>query len=270
MHESVQAFLNPHPCKTSSKVGGEVSGSEEGGGSADVWYRGRFAWEYKGKHKDLKTAYRQLLLYREDLENPPLLVVSDMDRFEVHTNFTDTAKKVYAFDNDDLGASDNEALRVLRALFEAPSSLKPGVTAEGVTKEVAERFSVLAEGLRGRGVEPRRAARFLDRLLFCLFAEDVGLLPQGLFTRIVQRTRRDPERFARNVRALFGAMAEGGEFFVEDIRHFNGGLFSDDDVVELRAEEIGVLAESARLEWGSVEPAVFGTLFERSLDPLDG
>ena len=56
-----------------NKIGGEVSGSEEGKGFADVWYRDHFALEYKGKHKNLQAAYRQLLLYREDLKNPPLL-----------------------------------------------------------------------------------------------------------------------------------------------------------------------------------------------------
>ncbi len=31
-----------------------------GQGWADVWYRGRFAWEYKGPRKDLKAVYDQL------------------------------------------------------------------------------------------------------------------------------------------------------------------------------------------------------------------
>src|SRR3954470_2189166 len=67
----------------------QKTGDEAGGkGFADVWYKGCFAWEYKGKHKDLGAAYNQLLLYREDLQNPPLLIVSDMERYEVHTNFT--------------------------------------------------------------------------------------------------------------------------------------------------------------------------------------
>jgi hypothetical protein len=61
-----------------------------GKGFADVWRRGCFGWEYKGKHKDLKAAYQQLQKYREALENPPLLIVCDMDPFEVHTNFTGT------------------------------------------------------------------------------------------------------------------------------------------------------------------------------------
>jgi hypothetical protein len=212
-----------------------------GKGFADVWYRDHFAWEYKGKHKDLDTAYNQLLLYREDLENPPLLVVSDMERYEVHTNFTGTVKKVYRFTNSDLPQPEN--LKILRALFTDPNSLRPIHTPEGVTEEAARRFAQLADGLRERGVEPQRAAHFLNRLLFCLFAEDIGLLPKGLFTRVVERTRNNPERFSQYIGDLFDAMATGGDFLLEDIPHFNGGLFSDRDVVALEHQELKILAE---------------------------
>lgn len=254
--------------KSVAKVGGEVLGSEEGGGSADVFCRHRFAWEYKGRHKDLGAAFRQLLLYRIDLENPPLLVVSDMDRFEVHTNFERTVERVYSFTNEEIGSVGNEeALRVLRALFEAPDSLKPGKTREAVTEEVAAKFARLADGLRSRGEEPHRVAHFLMKIVFCLFAEDIDLLPEKLFTRLVEGSAGRPERFPARARELFSAMAEGGEANWQEIRHFNGGLFADDDVLELTREEIRVLAEAARLDWASVEPAIFGTLFERSLDP---
>lgn len=254
--------------KTVAKVGGEVSGSEEGGGSADVWYRGRFAWEYKGKHKDLGAAFRQLLLYRIDLANPPLLVVSDMDRFEVHTNFDRTVEKVYAFTNEEIGSEDNgEALRVLAALFRDPDSLRPGKTREDVTEEVAANFARLADGLRSRGEEPHRVAHFLMKLVFCLFAEDIELLPEKMFQKLVEGAVASPQRFPARARELFRAMAEGGEVNWIDIRHFNGGLFADDDVLELTRDEIRVLVEAARQDWASVEPAIFGTLFERSLDP---
>src|SRR5260370_3582257 len=89
-----------------------------GKGGADVWMRQKFAWEYKGKDRDLPEAYKQLLRYREDLENPPLLVVCDMDRFEVHTNFTNTVKRVYAFDLDNFGEPEN--LDVLLRLAASP------------------------------------------------------------------------------------------------------------------------------------------------------
>lgn len=243
------------------------TGSSAGKGFADVWYRNRFAFEYKGKHRDLGAAYDQLLQYREDLENPPLLVVSDMERFEVHTNFERTKKQVYAFTNDDIGNEAPEALGTLRALFANPDALRPGQTSEGVTEEAARKFAYLADGLRERGVDPQEAAHFLNRLLFCLFAEDVGLLPKKLFGEVLQATRRDPELFARYVRELFESMVGGGNFLLKTIRHFNGGLFDDAKVVPLTVEEIGLLAEASRLDWSSVEPAIFGTLFERSLDP---
>ncbi len=68
-----------------------------GKGFADVWFQGHFAWEYKGKKKNLEDAYDQLRQYEEALGNPPLLVVCDINRFEVHTRFNGLVKKVYAF-----------------------------------------------------------------------------------------------------------------------------------------------------------------------------
>src|SRR5215213_10496264 len=236
-----------------------------GKGFADVWYKDRFAIEYKGKHKNLSAAYQQLLQYREALENPPVLMVTDIERFEIHTNFTGTVTRVYAFTNEELPEAKN--LRLLRAMFADPYSLKPTLTVESVAEEAAGKFARLADGLRGRGVDPQEAAHFLNKLLFCLFAEDIKLLPEGLFTRVVTRGVKRPETFNRNVSALFDAMATGGEFSLEDIPHFDGGLFSDGDVVPLEAGELRVLAGAARLDWSSVEPAIFGTLFERSLDP---
>jgi hypothetical protein len=259
------ADIDPEGDFYAFEKGVSKTGGGGGKGFADVWRKGFFAWEYKGKHKDLRAAYEQLLLYREDLENPPLLVVSDMDRFEVHTNFTGTVKRVHAFANAELPREEN--LAVMRALFEDPGSLRPGRTVEGVTEEAAAKFALIADGLRSRGHDPHVAARFLNRLLFCLFAEDVGLLPRDLFTRVAERTGRDPGRFARYAGELFGAMASGGDFLLEDIPRFDGGLFEDTESLSLEAEELRVLVEAAHLDWDSVEPAIFGTLFERSLDP---
>ncbi len=247
-------------------------GAAQGGrkGFADVWLRGKFSWEYKGPHKNLVDAYAQLQLYREDLENPPLSVVCDMDRFEIHTNFDRAASVVHAFTNEDVGSAGpegREAMRVLIALFSDPDSLRPGRTREGITEEVAAKFALLADGLRGRDEEPHRVAHFLMRLVFCMFAEDVGLLPEGLFGRLIDRSVRDPAGFASRASELFGKMAHGGELGYQEIRHFNGGLFADDEALDLKAAELRVLAEAARLDWSSVEPAIFGTLFERSLDP---
>lgn len=251
-----------------------VSKVSGGDGFADVWMRGYFAWEYKGKHKDLNAAYQQLLQYREDLDNPPLLVVCDLDRFEVHTNYTNTQKQIFAFElanlieNQPTTTCSLPPLEVLRALFTDPGKLKPGQTTDQVTEAAAAQFSRLAESLRSRGVPSERAAHFLMRLLFCLFSEDIGLLPNKLFSRLVESNLQRPAEFTKRLKQLFSAMAgDQGSFGEHDIPYFDGGLFSDDEAYDLTRDDLAVLALSSMLDWSSIEPAIFGTLFERGLDP---
>jgi hypothetical protein len=234
-----------------------------GEGWADVWMRGHFGWEYK--HKDLVEAYKQLCLYREDLENPPLLVVCDLDRFEVHTNFTGTIKKVHAFDLDALAEPKN--LDVLKKLFTNPDALKPGLTTREITEDAAKRFSELADGMRIRNVPAEKAAHFLMKLMFCMFAEDIGLLPDNLFTKLLLSSKTDPAKLNGNLKALFEAIAAGGDFGADSIPHFNGGLFADAKVIPLTAQEIAQLIRVNEPDWSNVEPSIFGTLFERTLDP---
>jgi len=276
--ELCDVLSEPHPASEDSS--GATYTFEKGGttiegkqGFADVWKRGCFGWEYKGKHKDLNVAYQQLLKYREDLENPPLLVVCDLELFEVHTNFTGTAKQVYRFSLDDLLKNQATAdcklppLEVLRAVFTDPARLRPDRSTADVTEMAAAEFATLADSLRARGVDPQRAAHFLMRLLFCLFAEDIGLLPPKLFSVLLERTRHRPADFKARLAQLFAAMATGGAFGADDIAHFNGDLFTDAEVFDLSAEDIETLLRVSKLDWSAIEPAIFGTLFERSLDP---
>ena len=119
-----------------------------GDGFADVSKRGHFAWEYKGKRKDLAAAYKQLLDFREALENPPLLVVCDLDRFEVHTNFTGTVKQVHAFSLADLAAAPQEPLRVLRAVMGDPEALRPQKTPEELEQRTLTKLNAMPSWLR--------------------------------------------------------------------------------------------------------------------------
>ena len=242
-----------------------VRKTEGGHGWADVWMRNHFGWEYKKKRRDLKAAYTQLQQYREALENPPLLVVCDLDRFEIHTNFTGTVTKVYAFDLDGLAEPAN--LDVLRKLFTDPDALKPGQTTEALTRQAAELIGQVADGMRVRGIPAPDAAHFLMKLIFCMFAEDIGLLPNKVFTKALAAAKKTPARLAQVLKDLFGAMAHGGDFGADEILYFNGGLFADSDVIDLRLDEIGKLNTVCQFDWGDVEPSIFGTLFERTLDP---
>lgn len=240
-----------------------------GDGFADVWKKGHFGWEYKGKRANLAAAYKQLLDYREALENPPLLVVCDLDRFEVHTNFTGTAKEVHSFDLSELGATPQRPLSILRAVMGNPEALRPTKTRQELTEEAAQDFANIAIALGDRRHDPQVVAHFLDKLLFCLFAEDAGLLPKGLMERLTDATRTKPEDFSTQLAELFGLMSQkgGGYFGVERVDWFNGNLFDGPGVIPLTQPEIEIVRKVSRLDWSEIEPAIFGTLFERGLDP---
>jgi len=236
-----------------------------GDGWADVWRRGYFAWEYKGKHKDLTAAFAQLQRYAIALENPPLLVVSDMDTILIHTNFTNTVQEIHAIPLDEVGTPEN--LQKLKWLFSDSEKLRPGKTTAAITEEAARKFASLAEVLRARGSEPQQVAHFLNRLLFCLFAEDARLLPPQLVVRLLEAGLKHPEQANNMLRALFAAMTKGGLFGADLIEWFNGGLFDSDEAIALEPNDIKEILSVARLDWSSIEPSVFGTLFERGLDP---
>ena len=251
-------------------------------GFADVWKRGCFAWEYKGKKKNLDAAYQQLLRYRESLLNPPLLVVCDFDRYIIRTNFNGTVQETYEFTNANI--DDPKFLQLLGAVFTNPEFLKPQRTTDEVTEKLAQQIGEVARLLQKResvelidaysrrelAVAQRknlRIARFLNRIVFCFFAEDTGLLPKNVVTEIFKTGVDDPAHFAEVLEDLFRKMAKGGTFGAHKIRHFNGHLFEEATVFELTEEEIGKLAVAGEADWQFIQPSIMGNLFERGLDP---
>jgi len=157
--------------KGAKKTGG-------GDGWADVWRRHCFAWEYKGKHKDLKAALRQLQQYALALENPPLLIVSDMETVEIHTNFSNTVNAVYRLTLDDL--ADPEKWELLRRAFLEPERLQPSRTREAVTQTAATLLGGLAHQLRQRGHAPQPVAHFMTRIgCSVLWSRNPGERPQS-------------------------------------------------------------------------------------------
>ena len=236
-----------------------------GDGWADVWKRHHFAWEYKGQRANLDAAFIQLRQYALALENPPLLIVSDMFRFRIHTNWTNSVSRIYEFGLDDL--ADAAVRDRLKWALSDPERLRPGETRQALTEQAATAFASLAQGLRERGHDPQAVAHFVNRLVFCMFAEDVGLLPSGMFTRMLEHARRQPQAFGELARDLFGAMATGGRIGFEEVAWFDGGLFDDDSALPLDKAEIERVLATADLDWSEIDPSILGTLFERGLDP---
>ncbi len=236
-----------------------------GDGWADVWKRGCFAWEYKGKHADLDAAFNQLRQYALALDNPPLLIVSDMARFRIRTNWTNSVSETHEFTLDDL--ADGATRDKLKWAMSDPERLRPGETRQAVTERAAATFAALAQGLRERGHVPQAVAHFVNRLVFCMFAEDVDLLPGSMFTRMLEQARRQPDEFAELAGDLFSAMSTGGRIGFESVAWFNGGLFDDDAALPLDRAGIETALKAAALDWSEIDPSILGTLFERGLDP---
>ncbi len=261
-----------------------VTGSEaakRSGGFCDVWKQDHFCWEYKrpGKYSNLDAVFAQLNFYRNDLGNPPLLVACDIDTIEIRTNFTGFVPKRYVIRIDDLLTPSDEwkkqdsrsPMQVLRLVFENPEALKPRERVDTVTEELAKTIGELAKALREADHDPEAVAHFLMQLVFCFFAEDAGLLPKDLMTRLIGDSIEKTGSFMPRVRDLFAKMATGGWFGEHEIKHFNGGLFVDGESVpeglSIGPAWLGKLKLVGNSDWANVEPSIFGTLFERSLDP---
>ncbi len=184
LDEPVPAKADP----TGKDFGFEIGASKSGGGRgfADVFKRNHFAWEYKSLNADLDSAFAQLQRYAIALDNPPLLIVSDIGRaIRIHTNWTNSVSKTYDIAIESL--IDPEKRGWLKAALSDPETLKPGKTRRQLTEEVAGRFAELALRLRSRGHRPDLVAHFVNRLIFCMFAEDVKLLPDRLFAKMLDR-----------------------------------------------------------------------------------
>lgn len=247
---------------TFEKGASKTSGGE---GWADVWRKGHFAWEYKGPKKDLDRAFAQLLQYAIALENPPLLITSDTDRIRIHTNWTNTVQRVYDFSLDDL--ADGSKRDLLRAAFTDPEKLRPAKTRQSLTEDAAAHFANLALRLRQRDHDAEEVAHFVNRLIFCMFAEHVGLLPDKMFARMIEAGRKKPETFQAKASTLFAAMQSGGDVGFEQVEWFNGGLFDSDAALPLDWQDLDDLKRAAALDWSEIDPSILGTLFERGLDP---
>ena len=235
------------------------------GGFADAYFEEHFGWEFKGQDAQLDGAFDQLLRYQVHLKTPPLLIVSSFQTIRIQTNFPGMETARY-----DLGIGEleqPERLGLVRDAFFAPHRFRERLrSVDAVTRETASLFQSIVVDMEARNEDPERLARYLNQLVFCLYSEDAGLLPEGLFTRIVGQHYRDPETFDEAIRSLFTLMATGGHAGADQIAHFNGDLFNVVDTVELSTVALQRLGEACERNWRDIEPSIFGTLFERALD----
>ncbi len=241
----------------------------EARGYADVFYRDHFAWENKAPGKNLDAALKQLLTYSLALSNPPLLVVCDRLTLRIHTQFNGHPSETHTVLLHEL--AQPEKLALLRRIWLDTESFRPKKTSRDITEAAAKSFATLADGLRKRGPGTNdhadEVAHFLTQCLFCFFAEDVGLLPGRMFEGLVKNKALTSDRLVTGLDNLFTVMRDGGLYGNDEIPWFNGGLFKHIKVPTLTILDMTELRNAAALNWSAIDVSIFGTLFERGLDP---
>ena len=260
-------------------------------GFIDLYKRGCFVLEAKQTGQTLGSqgwgdamlrAHGQAQQYARALPategRPPFLVVTDMGRhIELYSEFTRSGATYVPFPDprshrirlEDLAKPAIQ--EKLRAVWTDPLSLDPSLKSARVTKAIANDLAKLAESLEKKGYDPDTVAAFLMRCLFTMFAEDVGLLPERSFTGLLDECRKHPEYFPRLIPGLWKIMNRGG-FSPEirgDLLRFNGGIFAEQQALPLDRDGIDLLRRASQADWCDVEPAIFGSLLERALDPVE-
>ena len=253
----------------------------------DLYKAGCFALEAKdiggdvgaaAEARRLTKAFGQVVNYARDLaERPPYILVLDVGRTLVlWDRWAGTYGGVQLGHRVDLRTlADRPAdAQLLRDVWTDPARRDPRRHAQAVTVEIAGVLGALAGALEARGHAPERVARFLIRCVFTMFAEDVGLLPDAQFTRLLDAVLGNPlgnasddagARFVEGAEALWGAMDRGALFGYHRLLRFNGHFFADARALPLAADDVRALRRAAAADWSAVEPSIFGTLLVRAL-----
>jgi len=268
-------------------------GSTRSDGRIDLYKEGCFVLESKQKTEKERTndkafslgmiqAKQQAEEYAKFLpEWPPFLVVVDVGHaIELFVDFSGTGKRYHpfiqqkAFQGHRLQLNqlrDDGVRALLKRIWTDPWSLDPSIVSQAVTTRVASHLADISRSLEKQNHDPEQVSSFLMRCIFTMFAEDVRLLPPKSFTKKLEHWVQHPQKFAGQLQKLWQEMDAGGESlaFEEKILRFNGGLFKDTTTFQLNHEQVERLLDAAKQDWTEVEPAIFGTLLERALNPRE-
>ncbi|NMY18434.1 class I SAM-dependent DNA methyltransferase [Pseudomonas sp. WS 5019] len=260
-------------------------------GFIDLYKRGSFVLEAKqtgktldssGWDKAMLKAHNQADQYARALPaeegRPPFILVVDVGRnIELYAEFSRSGATYTPYPDSRSHRIRLEDLRKeevrerLSAVWLDPLSLDPARRSAKVTREIADQLAKLAKSLEATGHSPQLVSSFLMRALFTMFAEDVGLLPERSFTELLQRLKNKPDTFAPMLEHLWQTMNSGGfsPILESTLLKFNGGLFAEASAIALDRDQMELLLKASEADWRYVEPAIFGTLLERALNPRE-
>jgi hypothetical protein len=264
-------------------------------GRVDLYRRGHFVLESKKQNTGTQTKGFDLGLLRAHSQadgyvralpasegRPPFLLVVDVGTvIEVYSEFSRSGGTYTPFPDPRshritlAELARPELLERLHHIWVDPETLNPARISAEVTRAVSQQLATLARSLEQADHGAQHVSAYLTRCLFSMFAEDVALLPEGAFLSLLQKHRTEPATLQPMLRILWNDMDKGGftAALLKDVLRFNGKLFkgsaADGYSLLLTTPQIDLLILAAKANWREVEPAIFGTLLERALDPAE-
>lgn len=238
-------------------------------GFIDVLWKGVMLAEHKSRGKDLDKAYAQAKDYIPGLKNaelPRYIVVSDFEKirlYDLEENkqeeflLKDLHKNIELF-----GFISGYTVRHYEKEEEA--SIKAAKLMADFHNEIAK------TGYGGHDLDV-----FLARVLFCLFAEDTGIFPKGLFRRYIEdRTNIDGSDLGIHLLQIFEVLNTPREKrqtnLDEQLNEFpyvNGGVFAERITsVSLDAGAYLKLVKCCSFKWSEISASIFGSLFQGVMD----
>ncbi len=243
---------------------------------ADLMWKPRLLIEMKKAGEKLHLHYRQAFDYW-------INAVPNRPRYVVLCNFREFY--IYDFDKQLSDPVDIVPIGELTKRYTALNFLFPGDRKpqfnndrEAVSRSAADKLAELFRNLTRRISKPIpriQAQRFVLQLVISMFAEDIDLLPAGTIKTLVDECLENGQNSYDMFGGLFRQMnsptpATGGRF--KGVPYFNGGLFSAIEPIELSRFDLELLGGEqgvATKNWSKVDPAIFGTLFQHSMDQDD-
>ena len=241
---------------------------------ADLVWKPKVLIEMKKRETDLSLHYQQAFDYwvRLTPNRPKYVILCNFDEFWIYDFDIEVYEPLEKVELQKI----NTRKSAFSFLFPRPEKPLFDYNKENVTEKAAYYISSVYRSIVKRGIPQENALKYCLQMVLTMFAEDVGLLPDQIFTRLIRELLDDPvddfDRVTRSydvISGLFIAMntkgvTPGGMY--QGVDYFNGGLFDQIYPIELTNNELRSINVAASSNWKHVNPAIFGSIFEAALD----